>query len=409
MVFLMDFDLGIYRRGYYAEFKDVVKSILLLAVVFSLYMFITQQGGSFSRLTFVYFFGFAFISIYITRCSMKWFVKKRYSNARAAQNVLLITTSERAARLIAEVKLDRMPDFRFAGIVIVDKDLTGMNIYGIPVVASFHDMCEYAKKSIVDEVLVNLPQEQVQDVSEMFVTMGITVHINMDFIPLELPNKTVHTWGGMTVVSGSMRMQSPSQAFLKRSMDIIGGTVGLLATGVLTIFLAPAIFIESPGPIFFSQKRVGKNGRFFKIYKFRSMCVDAEAKKKDLIQYNKIKGNMFKIDDDPRITKVGKFIRKTSMDEFPQFWNVLKGDMSLVGTRPPTVNEYEQYELAHRRRLSIKPGLTGIWQVRGRSNVVDFEEVVKMDAEYISNWSLGLDCKLLVKTVGVLMGDRNAS
>ena len=187
-------------------------------------------------------------------------------------------------------------------------------------------------------------------------------------------------------------------------MDIVGAIVGLLITGIVTVFLAPALLIESPGPLFFSQVRVGKNGRRFKIYKFRSMYMDAEERKKELMEKNNIKdGLMFKMDDDPRIIKgIGHFIRKTSLDEFPQFWNILKGDMSLVGTRPPTMDEWDKYELHHRRRLAIKPGLTGMWQVSGRSEITDFEEVVELDTKYIEQWSIGLDIKILFKTVTVV-------
>lgn len=170
--------------------------------------------------------------------------------------------------------------------------------------------------------------------------------------------------------------------------------------------------IRSPGPIFFAQERIGRNGRKFKMYKFRSMYMDAEERKKELMAQNKISdGLMFKMDFDPRIignkilpdgtrkTGIGQFIRKTSLDEFPQFINILLGDMSLVGTRPPTVDEWELYEPHHRARMSFRPGLTGMWQVSGRSNITDFEEVVKLDTQYISEWSLRLDVKILWQTV----------
>ena len=190
--------------------------------------------------------------------------------------------------------------------------------------------------------------------------------------------------------------------FIKRVMDIIGSIIGLAITAVVTVFLAPPLLIESPGPLFFAQKRVGKNGRFFKIYKFRSMYKDAEERKKELESQNEMNGLMFKMKDDPRITKVGKFIRKTSIDELPQFFNVLKGDMSLVGTRPPTVDEFKQYESHQKRRLSAKPGITGLWQVSGRNEISDFEEVVKLDVQYIDNWSIGLDIKIILKTIKVV-------
>ena len=195
-------------------------------------------------------------------------------------------------------------------------------------------------------------------------------------------------------------------------MDIVGGLVGCVLTAIIFVFVAPAIYIQSPGPIFFSQERVGKNGKKFKIYKFRSMYLDAEERKKELMAQNRVKdGMMFKLDFDTRVignkilpdgthkTGIGNFLRVTSLDEFPQFYNVLKGDMSLVGTRPPTLDEWVKYELHHRTRMAIKPGITGMWQVSGRSKITDFEEIVKLDTQYITKWSIGLDIKILLKTV----------
>ena len=179
----------------------------------------------------------------------------------------------------------------------------------------------------------------------------------------------------------------------------------LLITGVITPFVALAIKIDSKGPVIFSQIRIGKNGRRFKMYKFRSMYVGAEEQKKRLLDQNEMRGLMFKMDKDPRVTNVGKFLRKISLDELPQFWNVLKGDMSLVGTRPPTVDEFEQYNIYYRRRLSITPGMTGMWQVSGRSDIIDFDEVVRMDLKYIDEWTLRKDVRILLQTVGkVLLG-----
>ena len=169
------------------------------------------------------------------------------------------------------------------------------------------------------------------------------------------------------------------------------------------LFRSPIIKKQSPGPVFFSQTRVGKNGRKFKLYKFRSMNVNAEAEKEALMEQNKMRGLMFKMEDDPRIFPVGKFIRKYSIDELPQFFNVLRGDMSLVGTRPPTLEEFEHYQIHHKARLGIKPGITGMWQVSGRSDITDFEEVVALDTHYISQWSLALDLKILVKTFQVVL------
>lgn len=239
-----------------------------------------------------------------------------------------------------------------------------------------------------------------------FGIMGITIHIKLARVADDSSNQIVEKLEGYTVLSTSINMVSAGQLIFKRTMDICGGLVGMLLTGIIFIFVAPIIYIKSPGPIFFKQVRIGKNGKKFNIYKFRSMYMDAEERKKELMAQNDIKdGMMFKMDNDPRIIKgIGNFIRDYSLDEFPQFWNVLKGDMSLVGTRPPTVDEWEKYEMHHRSRLAFKPGLTGMWQVSGRSNITDFEEVVRLDTKYIKKWSPGLDIMILFKTVAVVLG-----
>ena len=196
---------------------------------------------------------------------------------------------------------------------------------------------------------------------------------------------------------------------MKRTMDILGGIVGCMITAILCIFVGPAIYLASPGPIFFSQDRIGKNGRIFKMHKFRSMYLDAEERLKELKNQNERDDDfMFKIENDPRIIPIGHFLRKYSIDELPQFLNVLIGDMSIVGTRPPLEDEYERYALHHKARLSIKPGLTGMWQVSGRSDIKDFEKVVALDTQYISDWSLGLDIRIILKTIAVVFGGKGS-
>jgi anti-anti-sigma factor len=193
----------------------------------------------------------------------------------------------------------------------------------------------------------------------------------------------------------------------KRLIDIIGGFLGLGLTAVLFVPIAIAIYIDDPGPILFSQIRCSWMGRRFRIWKFRSMVVNAESLKGDV--KNEVEGPLFKNEQDPRVTRVGRFLRKSSLDEFPQFWNVLKGDMSLVGTRPPTPAEIEEYEVPAWQRLNVKPGLTGEWQVNGRSNIKKFEDVIRLDMKYQENWSLSYDLKLIIKTVLVLFSDRSGA
>jgi anti-anti-sigma factor len=194
-------------------------------------------------------------------------------------------------------------------------------------------------------------------------------------------------------------------SWMKRAIDIVGALVGLVITFILFIPIAITIQIDDPGPIFFKQTRCGWMGKRFAIWKFRSMCVDAEARKSQI--KNQVKGAFFKNDNDPRITKVGNFLRRTSLDELPQFWNVLKGEMSLVGTRPPTPDEVERYEVPEWQRFDVKPGMTGEWQVNGRSTVRSFEDVIRLDLQYQQNWTLVYDLKLIFKTITILF-NRNS-
>jgi exopolysaccharide biosynthesis polyprenyl glycosylphosphotransferase len=195
---------------------------------------------------------------------------------------------------------------------------------------------------------------------------------------------------------------------VKRVMDFLGGTFGCVLAAPIMLLAAIAIKLESPGPVLFRQVRAGRNGRKFVMYKFRSMVIDAESQKATLMHLNEMGGPVFKIRQDPRITRVGRIIRKTSIDELPQFFNIIKGDMSMVGPRPPLPSEVEEYKPWQRRRLSVKPGLTGLWQVSGR-NQVDFDEWMQLDLQYIDNWSLWLDIKILFQTIPVVLLHKGAS
>ncbi|WP_299093706.1 sugar transferase [uncultured Metabacillus sp.] len=218
---------------------------------------------------------------------------------------------------------------------------------------------------------------------------------------------SVHT-SSKEALTAEFAKQSVIYTFSKRSLDIVGALVGLVLLSFILFIVALLIKFEDPkGPIFFSQKRIGKNGKEFKMYKFRSMETDAEAKLEELLKFNEIEGAMFKMKDDPRVTKVGRFIRKTSIDELPQLFNVLKGDMSLVGPRPPLLREVEEYTPYHMQRLLVTPGCTGVWQASAR-NSVGFEEMVEMDLYYIENRSFLFDLKIIFKTVIVLFGSKNA-
>ena len=267
------------------------------------------------------------------------------------------------------------------------------------------NLVTYATRSVVDQVVINLPSEKflIADFVSQFEMMGVPVAVNIAALEFVTNGeKGIQRFGNSSVVNFSTTFYRSSDVALKRVIDIIGSLVGLIICGLVSIFLAPLIKRDG-GPAIFVQDRVGRNGRVFKFYKFRSMRVDAEEIKKDLMSQNQMQGGMFKIENDPRITKIGHFIRKTSLDELPQFWNVLKGDMSLVGTRPPTLDEYESYTPEQKRRLSFKPGITGLWQVSGRSEITDFDEVVKLDVAYMDGWTIWRDIKILLKTIKVVV------
>lgn len=262
------------------------------------------------------------------------------------------------------------------------------------------------QKNVVDEVIFALPRTYMGEVErylQLCEQRGLTVKLVLDLFDLQLAKTCMVSVGKMPVLTYHTVSLNNAQLLIKRIMDIAGSLLGIIFLSISAIFIVPAIKLDSKGKALFKQKRVGQNGRTFELYKFRSMCCDAEAQKKLLMEQNKIKdGFMFKIDKDPRVTKVGAFLRKTSLDELPQFINVLKGEMSLVGTRPPTVDEVGKYHNFHYRRISIKPGITGLWQISGRSEITDFDEVVRLDTAYIDNWSIWKDVEILFKTVWML-------
>jgi exopolysaccharide biosynthesis polyprenyl glycosylphosphotransferase len=266
----------------------------------------------------------------------------------------------------------------------------------------------------VDEVLLvygveGRPKIDIPMLMAVCEDMGLTIRLLLDLYELPNSKRFVSSMGTYPMLTYHSTSFDKVQLFFKAAMDVIGAIAGLVIFSPVFLITAIAIKLESPGPVMFKQVRVGQNGKHFKIYKFRSMYQDAEARKKDLQGQNEIKGGlMFKMENDPRITKVGRFIRKTSIDELPQLLNVLKRDMSLVGTRPPTTDEVDRYERYHRRRISIMPGITGMWQTCGRSDINDFEEVVRLDKQYIDEWSLALDIKLLFKTVSAVVMRRGA-
>lgn len=408
---IINLNRRIAENGYFAELISCVK-ISVSVTIFAIFIiyFTRRVDADFSRKLVIYFLILNTVISYVLHLLFKYLITRFYAKSINSRQLMLICDYDNVSQLIDQIQQKNKWDYCIRSISVVDSDHVGESILNIPIVAKDEEsIVTYCKSNIVDEVLIVTNSTSISSILNEILSMGITVHVGLKTLNLNYDSlSTVTQIANQTTITFANRFLSLRQAFAKRVLDILGSIVGSLFTLILTIIIGPLIKLESPGPIFFAQKRVGKNGRYFKMYKFRSMYADAEERKKLLMEQNQMDGLMFKMDNDPRITKIGQFLRKTSLDEFPQFFNVLKGDMSLVGTRPPTVDEFLQYHSYHKMRLSIKPGITGLWQISGRSDITNFEDVVKLDVKYINEWSLSLDIKILFKTVLVVLTRKGA-
>lgn len=430
--FSVSLDLSVRNRS--REFIAVVRNCLLTYMTLSVALVLTRSDLINGRYMFVISL-LLFISLScINRYFSKRLLIRHFSNSGFVNLAGVITVSGRADDFVSNLQQDWTRHIK--GVAVLDAeyqngdyifpgsaDSSGgsavavkkrvMNyVSTVPVVANFSNVIDWVRRESLDEVYINVPYEyesEIASLAEEIESMGIIVHINLPALERLVENsefdnvECTMVAGYPTATLTAARQLPLSAVIFKRIFDIIGGLFGCIISLPIILIVAVPLLIESPGPLIFKQPRVGKNGRVFNIYKLRSMYVDAEERKKELMAKNEMNGFMFKMDNDPRITKVGRFIRRTSIDELPQFWNVLKGDMSLVGTRPPTLDEFSKYESHHKRRLSMRPGITGMWQVSGRSEIKNFEEVVKLDCEYIDNWSAWLDIKIIIKTIGVVI------
>lgn len=404
VVFFSEAYTGVLRRNKYQELRSTITHCGIVWGGVLVYMYATKTSVQYSRQMLFVFLGVFILLSYFGRVVLKRAIRKRKLEDQNKAWMLVVADTHTVEQCLDEIAHDKYTDFKVSGVVVIDQDMRGETIQGIPVVASADTFMEYLRTNVVDEVFINgNTRSSAEALATEIVELGITAHISLINTKQMVPNRRIENYGSYIVLTSSMHIANARQLFVKRLMDIVGGLVGLLLTAIAFVIFAPIIKIQSPGPIFFKQVRIGKNGRRFNFYKFRSMYMDAEERKAELMKDNEMSGNMFKMENDPRIIPIGHFMRKYSIDELPQFWNVLKGDMSLVGTRPPTVDEFEQYEGYHKRRLSMTPGLTGVWQVSGRSDITDFEEIVSMDVEYIKNWSLKRDIEIILKTVQVVL------
>ena len=401
------------RKGLFDEFYTIVRHNFITLLIDTLIIFIVNTKD-FSRGTLAVTMTLSVILSFLVHWGLRLHLSRRKDRSKSVSQILLVTTRDRVEEVVAHTEKYCAWNQHISGLIVVDENNEGVgkHFHGIPVLGNFDNMFEVASRQIVDEVFIFVAYDtgaSMRKYVEKFEEMGVNVHLYIQMLEnYENTSSRVTYFAGYPVVTFSEKFFSWGQLLVKRIMDILGALVGMVFLTIATILLFLPLKIELRGPLFFKQKRVCKNGRYFTIYKFRSMYIDAEERKKELMAQNEMKGAMFKKKNDPRITKVGRFIRATSIDELPQFWNVLKGDMSLVGTRPPTIEEFKEYSPYHKRRLALKPGLSGLWQVSGRSDISDFEEVVKLDLQYIDNWSLALDIKIILKTILVVFSKRGS-
>lgn len=413
------------KRGILRHIKAAFLTNIFMAIIFSTIVYTTHISDSIPRLFFGTFFSINF-SISFSCLFLIHLIKRQYLEHHTKKTII-ITDNSSLEKAVYDIQKLNSEDCEIIGITSLsgkqadrfykvktlssnlktqpskDTDSSSKNpaLESIKLKELPLSTLEYVKRHQVDLVIFSvnhLVRRKIEHLIEAFSEMGIDSLITIDSFAIETLETKLEDFGTTNVIRLSPRLFTDGELLLKRLMDIAGALVGCFICILFGIIVAPLIFLEDPGPIIFKQKRVGRNGKFFYIYKFRSMYQDAEAKLQTLKDQNEMQGFMFKMKNDPRITKIGKILRKTSIDELPQFFNVLEGSMSLIGTRPPTVDEYNQYSAHHKRRISIKPGITGLWQVSGRSEITDFEEIVRLDCFYIDHWSITGDIKILLKT-----------
>lgn len=388
------------------------KTAVAVAIDFALLalgaFFIKEEG--LSRLFIGSYAALVFAGTMLVR-SLFCFFFRREADAYSLRRILVVGSADRVEAVSQAFMRQKSWGHTLVGWLALGQP---RELNGVALLGDASLFTQIAVEKDIDEVVFAVPPNELFDFPEhldVCKKMGLTCRIvPAMFTPGESRwGVKVDSIDDIPALSIYGTTISATGLFYKRVLDIVGGTVGFAIFCLMYFPIALAIKLESPGPVLFSQIRVGHNNRKFKLYKFRSMFIDAEERKKELMAQNEMDGHMFKMKDDPRVTRVGKFLRKTSLDEFPQFINVMRGEMSLVGTRPPTVDEVKQYRKRERRRVSMKPGITGLWQVSGRNKISNFSDVVKLDLDYIDGWRFMRDVKILFKTVLVILRKDGAS
>jgi exopolysaccharide biosynthesis polyprenyl glycosylphosphotransferase len=393
--FLLDLN-GFYTRphGYRRQLTlwILVKSVSICTlIVIAATYFLGLTAGSRGVITL--FAAFSVVALFAKDLVFQAYMQANARRGRITRPIILVGSEERNAEF--EKTLEEHPEWNFRVVAKLD-----------PSRHSLQRLPEMLHSQAISCVIFNVAQTYFSEVEKAILACeveGIEAWLVADFVKTSIARATIDEFHGKPVLVFRTTPEVSWQLVCKRLIDIVGSAVGLTILGPLVMLPAAiATKLTSPGPIFFRQKRSGLHGRLFTMYKFRSMVTNAEMLRAELEAYNEMSGPVFKMKDDPRITPVGRFLRKTSVDEFPQLWNVLLGDMSLVGPRPPIPGEVQHYDPWHRRRLSMKPGLTCLWQISGR-NKIGFEQWMKLDLQYIDNWSLWLDLTILLRTIPVVV------
>ncbi|SDW80626.1 Undecaprenyl-phosphate galactose phosphotransferase, WbaP/exopolysaccharide biosynthesis polyprenyl glycosylphosphotransferase [Alicyclobacillus hesperidum] len=392
--------------AYRDELKIVLRVNVISVLLFAFAMFALKVHGM-SRLFVILDFAVTVVGMSINRIIIRLVLSELRKSGWDLRTRIIVGTRELAERYILAVEDAPGTGIRVLGFVGVDGNRHGPSAPYLGDVSSFR---EIIARISVDGVIVALPlsHPETRRVVQECQEQGIAVELMLDEFTSLLDK------GGLVYSMNVPRLYVPgiphsSVAIIwKRATDVVVSAIALALLSPLFVLVAIAIKLDDRGPVLFSQQRVGLRGRMFRMYKFRSMVIDAEKRKQELLELNEMSGPVFKLKNDPRITRVGRFLRKTSLDELPQLWNVLKGEMSLVGPRPPLPDEVDRYDYAHRKRLSVKPGLTCLWQISGRNNV-DFDEWMHLDMDYIDNWSYVNDLKILIRTIPAVLRKDGAS
>jgi exopolysaccharide biosynthesis polyprenyl glycosylphosphotransferase len=386
------------------ESAQLIKSHLFSFVVTITLVTLYQPTLIHNR--FLFYFGTAAICLtFGIHLLVRMILQAGRSMGKNTRYVLMLGSGEAASTYLDKVKDNPQLGYKVVGYLAPEK-----NDLEIPYLGDYANLETVLGEQIVDLTVITAPlsDELVKNCVELLDIMGKTVGVLLDDTVAKVARSRPIDFDGLPMVAYDGRPRQPWHELSKRAMDVVLTGIGLIVLSPILISIGIAVRVSSQGPVVFAQERVGLNGRTFKMYKFRSMVVDAEELKAKLAHLNEMSGPVFKIKDDPRVTSVGSILRKTSLDELPQLWNVFKGDMSLVGPRPPLPSEVNLYDPKHRKRLAVRPGITCIWQISGR-NDVDFEEWMAMDAEYVERWSLWMDLGILAKTVPVVLMKKGAS